>query len=54
MGGMTSILLDNLSAEIWSWCSERDIFLTAQYIPGNENCNADHIFSKDVSPLNVA
>jgi hypothetical protein len=37
MGGMTSILLDNLSAEIWSWCSEKDIFLTAQYIPGNEN-----------------
>ena len=43
MGGMTSILLDNLSAEIWSWCSERDIFLTAQYIPGNENFNADHV-----------
>jgi hypothetical protein len=40
---MTSILLDNLSAEIWSWCSERDIFLTAQYIPGNENFNADHM-----------
>ena len=43
MGGMTSILLDNLSAEIWSWCSERDIFVTAQYIPGNENFNADHM-----------
>ena len=43
MGGMTSILLDNLSAEIWSWCSERDMFLTAQYIPGNENFNADHM-----------
>jgi hypothetical protein len=43
IGGMTSILLDNLSAEIWSWCSERDIFLTAQYIPGNETFNADHM-----------
>jgi hypothetical protein len=29
--------------EIWSWCSERDMFLTAQYIPGNENFNADHM-----------
>jgi len=24
MGGTTSILLDSLSAEIWSWCSERN------------------------------
>jgi hypothetical protein len=29
MGGMSSVLLDKLSAEIWSWCSQRNIFITA-------------------------
>jgi hypothetical protein len=30
--------------EIWSWCSERDMFLTAQYIPGNENLRSENQF----------
>ncbi|CAC5395636.1 unnamed protein product [Mytilus coruscus] len=43
MGGMTSLSLDRLAAEIWAWCSKRDIFITAQYIPGTENFDADHM-----------
>lgn len=41
MGGMTSLELDCLSSKIWKWCSERNIFITAQYIPGAENIHAD-------------
>lgn len=43
MGGMASLELDNLALEIWSWCTDRDLFLTAQYIPGSENFDADHM-----------
>ena len=41
MGGMISEVLDKLSIEIWNWCQERNIFLTAQYVPGIENQAAD-------------
>lgn len=41
MGGMSSVLLDSLSSEIWEWCASRKIFITAQYIPGSENFDAD-------------
>lgn len=40
MGGMSS-QLDSLSGQIWSWCYDRNIILTAQYIPGKENFSAD-------------
>ena len=43
MGGMASPLLDKLSSDIWSWCFERQLFITAQYIPGSENFEADHM-----------
>jgi hypothetical protein len=43
MGGMSSVLLDKLSAEIWSWCSQRNIFITAQFLPGIQNFDADHM-----------
>jgi hypothetical protein len=43
MGGMSSVLLDKLSAEIWSWCSQRNIFITAQFLPGIHNFGADHM-----------
>lgn len=43
MGGMSSIDLDKLAFKIWSWCAERDIFITAQFIPGIENFDADHM-----------
>ena len=43
MGGMSFVLLDKLSAEIWSWCSQRNIFITAQFLPGIHNFDADHM-----------
>lgn len=41
MGGMHSPLLNNLAREIWSWCMQRRISLTAQHIPGECNSSAD-------------
>lgn len=43
MGGMASPLLDELSSKIWSWCFDRDIFISAQHIPGSHNFDADHM-----------
>ena len=40
MGGMTSESLNNLAMDIWSWCIDRDIFLSAQHIPGSDNVAA--------------
>ena len=37
MGGVRSPLLDSLSTSIWEWCKLRDIFITAQHIPGKAN-----------------
>ena len=41
MGGMASLLLDDLTKEIWEWCFSRNIFITAQHIPGILNVEAD-------------
>ncbi|CAC5415403.1 unnamed protein product [Mytilus coruscus] len=43
MGGMISEKLDTLAIEIWTWCLDRDIFLTAQHIPGKSNLQADKL-----------
>ncbi|CAC5401723.1 unnamed protein product [Mytilus coruscus] len=43
MGGMTSEKLETLAIEIWTWCLDRDIFLTAQHIPGKSNLQADKL-----------
>lgn len=43
MGGMTSESLNNLAIDIWSWCLERNIFLSAQHIPGTDNVAADYM-----------
>ena len=45
MGGMSSIMLDKLSMEIWKWCESRNIFITAQYFSGVYNFQADHMSS---------
>ena len=37
---MTSESLNNLAMDIWSWCIDRDIFLSAQHIPGSDNVAA--------------
>jgi hypothetical protein len=33
--------LDSIAREIWFWCIERNIFLSAAHIPGKENVDAD-------------
>lgn len=38
--------MDRLAFEIWNWCLDRDIFLSAQYIPGESNLNADQLSRK--------
>ena len=51
MGGIKSNLLNSLSVEIWSWCIARDIWLSAQHIPGVQNARADfqsRVFSDDL------
>ena len=41
-GGSKSQLLNSLSRAIWSWCMDRNIWLTVSYLPGAQNCVADH------------
>lgn len=38
---MASQNSDVLAGEIWNWCFNRNLFLTAQYIAGKENITAD-------------
>lgn len=40
-GGMSSSLLNKLAIDIWNWCFKRNLFITAQFIPGIENVSAD-------------
>ena len=48
MGGVRSPLLDSLSRSIWEWCKLRDIFISAQHIPGKVNTQADTL-SREIS-----
>ena len=41
MGGMKSELCNRVAKEIWEWCQNRDIWLSACHIPGQENIDAD-------------
>ena len=41
-GGSTSDLLNSLSREIWSWCMNRNIWLTVSHLPGSQNIAADY------------
>jgi len=41
MGGMTSQSMDQLAIEIWNWCTDHHLFISAQYLPGVLNSNAD-------------
>lgn len=41
MGGMVSDLCDALSREIWEWCIGRELWLSAAYLPGKDNTEAD-------------
>ena len=37
MGGVKSDKCNRLAKQIWSWCIERDLWLTATHVPGSEN-----------------
>jgi hypothetical protein len=40
MGGMTSQSMDQLAIEIWNWCTDHHLFISAQYLPGVLKSNA--------------
>ena len=42
-GGTHSRSLNRLTAQLWSWCRERDILPSASYLPGRENVIADFL-----------
>jgi hypothetical protein len=41
MGGTKSALMNQITRDIWDWCSTRDITLSAEHIPGVDNMAAD-------------
>ena len=41
MGGTVSKVLSNIATLLWNWCLDRQITLTAEYIPGAKNSIAD-------------
>ena len=42
MGGTHSQVLVDLTSQIWDWAMDRDMTLTAEYLPGRLNVRADH------------
>ena len=41
-GGTQTKDFSDLAIQIWEWCLERSITLTAEYLPGKENLVADY------------
>lgn len=41
MGGTHSVPLMSLALEMWTWCLQRAILISAQHVPGKENTIAD-------------
>ena len=41
LGGTVSQELVSLTKDLWLWCLERNIHMTAQHLPGSLNCTAD-------------
>lgn len=46
MGGMASLDMDLLSVKIWNWCIEHNFLISAQYLPGSMNLDADFMSRK--------
>ena len=40
-GGTHSVPLMSLALEIWTWCLQRNVLISAQHVPGKENTIAD-------------
>ena len=43
MGGMVSNSCNHLTREIWTYCTDQKIWLSAVYIPGKDNKTADYM-----------
>lgn len=43
MGGSKSLTCHEVTVEIWEFCIQRNIYLSANYIPGSQNTNADKL-----------
>jgi len=41
MGGTCSPVLSRLAIQLWQWCLERNLSITAEHLPGVDNCVAD-------------
>ena len=41
MGGTRSPVMSRLATLLWQWCLERNLSLSAEYLPGVDNCVAD-------------
>ena len=41
MGGIKSLICNNLCIKIWEWCLQNDACLTASHIPGKDKFIAD-------------
>ena len=41
MGGTHSLECNKIAREIWTWCIQRNIWVTAISLPGKENIDAD-------------
>ena len=41
MGGTRSPVLSNLAIQLWQWCLERNLSITAEHLPGVDNVVAD-------------
>lgn len=41
MGGIKSINCNRLAFDIWSWCIDKNIWISAEFLPGSENVLAD-------------
>ena len=40
MGG-TKKLCNDITREIWEWCFQKEIWLSARHLPGHQNTTAD-------------
>ena len=46
MGGIRSPSCNEAALQIWGWCSERNIWITAAHLPGTQNTEADYMSRK--------
>ena len=47
MGGIKSRDCDEITFEIWNWCLDRKIFISAEHLPGLLNTTADRLSRKN-------